>query len=87
MKSRLEGRSLDNVLNMDQMLIPFSYQSNMTLEVKGARTVHSCASTTKTKRVTLAVTVMASGKMLALFVIFKGKPHGWIALRNFGVSG
>jgi len=47
MKSKLEGRNLDNILNMDQMSIPFSYHSNMTLEVKGARTVHSCASTTR----------------------------------------
>jgi hypothetical protein len=56
----------------------------MTLEVKGARTVHSRASTTETKRVTLAATVTASGKMLSPFLIFKGKPQGRIALREFG---
>jgi hypothetical protein len=31
MKSKLEGRNLVNVLNMDLMPIPFSYHSNMTL--------------------------------------------------------
>jgi len=36
------------------------------------------------KHVTLATTVTASGKMLVPFVIFKGKPQGWIALREFG---
>jgi hypothetical protein len=44
--------------------------------------VHSRALTTKTKHVTLAATVMASGKMLPTFLIFKGKPQGCIALAN-----
>jgi hypothetical protein len=35
------------------------------------------------KHVTLATTVTASGKMLVPFVIFKGKPQGWIALCEF----
>jgi hypothetical protein len=61
MKSKLEGRNLDDVMNMDQMPIPFSYHSNMTLKVKGVRTVHSRTSTTEMKYVTLAATVMASG--------------------------
>ena len=85
MKSKLEGRNLDDVLNMDQMPIPFSYNSNMMLEVKGAQTVHSRASTAKTKHVTLAATVMASGKMLPPFLIFKGKPQGGITLCKFGM--
>ncbi len=84
MKSKLQGRNLDDVLNMDQTPIPFSFHSNTTLEVIGARTVHARASTTDTKRVTLAATVTASGKMLTPFVIFKGKPQGWIANRKFG---
>ena len=82
MKSKLEGRNLDDVLNMDQTPIPFSFHSNTTLEVKGARTVHSRASTTDTKRITLAVTVTASGKMLTPFLIFKGKPQGRITNRE-----
>jgi hypothetical protein len=37
MKLKLEGRNLDNVLNIDQMPIPFLYYPNMMLEVKGQR--------------------------------------------------
>ena len=85
MKSKLEGRNLDNVLNMDQMPIPFIYNSNMMLEFKGAWTVHSWALTTEMKRVTLAATVSASGKMLPHFRIFKGKPQGCIAFCKFGM--
>jgi hypothetical protein len=75
MKSKLEGRNLDDVLNMDQTPIPFLYHSNMTLKVKGARTVYFRASTTQTKCVTLAVTITASSKMFPPFLIFKGKPQ------------
>ena len=84
MKSKLEGRNFDNVLNVDQPLIPFLYHTYMMLEVKGVRTVHSRASTTEMKPVTLAVTVTVSGKMLPPFLIFKGKPQGCIALCEFG---
>jgi hypothetical protein len=35
------------------------------------------------KQVTLTATVTASGKMLLSFLIFKGKPNGWIAMREF----
>jgi hypothetical protein len=59
------------------------YYSSKTLEVKGKKTIHARASTTDTKRVTLAATVTASGKMLAPFLIFKGKPNGRIATREF----
>jgi hypothetical protein len=76
MKSKLQEWNLEDVLNMDQTPIPFSFHSNMTLEVKGAWTVHSHASTTETMRVTLATTVTASGKMLAPFLIINGKPQG-----------
>ena len=84
MKLKLEGRNLDNVLNMDQTPIPFSYHSNKMLKVKGAWAVHSRASTTETKHVTLAVTVTGSGKMLPPLLIFKGNPQGRIALHKFG---
>jgi hypothetical protein len=83
MKLKLEGPNLLDVLNMDQTPIPLSFYSNTTLEVKGARMVQSRASTTDTKHTTLAVTVTASGKMLIPFLIFKGKPQGWIANREF----
>jgi hypothetical protein len=82
-KQKLEGRNCDDILNMDQTPIPFSYHSNKTLDVKGTKTIHARASTTDTKRVTLAATVTASGKMLPPFLIFKGKPKGRIAQREF----
>ena len=82
-KQKLEGRNHNDILNMDQTPIPFSYHSNKTLNVKGARTVHTRVSTSDMKRITLAATVNASGKMLQPFLIFKGKPNGCIAMREF----
>jgi hypothetical protein len=64
---------------MDQTPIAYSFHSNKTLESKGARTVHVRALTTDTKRVTLAVTVEASGRMLPPLLIFKGAANGKIA--------
>jgi hypothetical protein len=84
MKVKLEGRNLDDVLNVDQTPNPFSFHSNKTLDVKGSKTICTQALTMDTKHVMLAATVTASEKMLTLFIIFKGKPNGRIALREFG---
>jgi hypothetical protein len=81
---KLEGRNLQDVLNMDQIPIQFSYHSNKMLARKGSNTIHTRASTTDRKHVTLGVTVSTSGKMLTPFIIFKGKPNGCIALQEFG---
>ena len=83
MKAKMGGRNLDDILNMDQTPIPYSYHASKTLELKGAKTVQARSSTSDTKRVTLAVTVTASGKMLTPFMIFKGQCHGRIATREF----
>jgi hypothetical protein len=48
MKMKLMGRNLDDVLNMDQMPIPFSYHSNKMLDLKGSKMIHTRASTTDT---------------------------------------
>jgi hypothetical protein len=48
-KQKLEGMSPDDILNMDQTPIPFSFHSNKTLEVKGTKTIHARTSTTDTK--------------------------------------
>ena len=66
----------DNVLNMDQTPIPFSYHNKQTWEEKGVKTIHSCASTTDTKRATLAATVTMSGEVLLPLLIFKGAKNG-----------
>jgi hypothetical protein len=72
MRQKLVGCNLDDILNMDQTPIPFSYHSSKMLDIKGKKTIHARTSSTNTKRVTLAATVTASGKMLAPFLIFKG---------------
>jgi hypothetical protein len=73
-----------DIVNIDQSPIPYSYHSSRTLEMKGKKTVHVCASTADTKRVTLAVTVDASRKMLPPMLIFKGTTNGCIATHEFG---
>ncbi len=83
MGQKLAGHKLNDVLNMDQTPIPFLYHSGKMLDVKGTKTIHARLSTMDTKRVTLAATVIASGKMLMPFLIFKGKPNGRIATREF----
>ena len=83
MKEKVAGRNPDDILNMDQTPIPFSYHSNKTLNIKGIKTIHAKASTTDTKRVTLADTVTAGGKMLRPFLIFKGKQNGHIIMCEF----
>ena len=84
MKSKLEGRNLNDILNMDQTPIPFSYHSNMTLKVKGARTVHSRNSTTKTKHVTLAETVTARGKCWRPLSSSRASPKDGSHFENLG---
>ncbi len=83
MRLKISGKNPDDILNMDQTPIPFSYHSGKTLDVKGTKTIHARASTADTKRVTLAATVTASGKMLPPFLVFKGQPNGRIATREF----
>jgi DDE superfamily endonuclease len=78
-----EHRSKDFILNMDQTPIPFTFNANRTLEMIGKRTVHIRKSTNDTKRVTGAMTVTASGKLLPIYLVFKGKPGGRIEQREF----
>jgi hypothetical protein len=67
---------------MDQTPVPFSFQSNKTLEKAGIKTVHIRKSTSDTKRVTCALTVTASGRILTPFLIFKGSPKGRIVKKE-----
>jgi hypothetical protein len=83
-KARISGRCKDDVLNMDQTPIQFSFHSRTTLDVKGKRTIQVRASTNDTKRITLAATVTASGRMLTPYLIFKGAPNGRIVKTEFG---
>ena len=82
-KARLQGRNKYDIINMDQTPIAYSFHSRTTLEAVGTKTIQVRASTTDTKRVTVAATVTTSGKMLTSFMIFKGAPNGCIAMREF----
>jgi hypothetical protein len=72
------------ILNMDQMPVYFTMSAKRTLEVVGVKTVHICTSTNDTRRATVAVTITALGLVLPSMVVFKGKPNGRIAKREFG---
>jgi hypothetical protein len=83
MKEKNMAKNPSHIINMDQTPIPYSFHTNKTLELKGTKTIHVRASTTDTKRVTLAVTVDGSGNMLPPMLIFKGATNGRIANREF----
>jgi hypothetical protein len=78
-KDKVISKDLADIINMDQTPIPFSFHAGRTLEMKVSRTIHIHTSTADTKRVTLAVTVDASGKILPPFLVFKGSANGRIA--------
>jgi hypothetical protein len=87
MQERTVDRNRDDILNMDQTPIAYSYHSNKTLDTRGSRTVHIHASTTDTKRVTVvAATVIVSGKMLPPFMIFKGAPTDALHLASLALT-
>ncbi len=71
------------IINMDQMPVFFSMSSKQTLEVIGTKTIHIRTSTNDTKRVTMAVTIMAGGTLLPSTLVFKGMPNGRIAKKDF----
>ena len=73
----------DDIVNMDQTPIPYSYHSNQTLEKKGVKTKHVCLSTTDTKHAMLAAAVTASGMLLKPMLIFKGQANGRIECNEF----
>jgi hypothetical protein len=80
----LQGnRSLDYIINMDQTPVPFTFNAKRTLELVGRSTVHIRKSTSDTKRVTCALTVTASGRLLTPLLVFKGTPGGRIEKSEF----
>jgi hypothetical protein len=72
MRIKIQGRDPNAILNMNQTPILSSYHSNKMLEAIGLKSVQQRSSTSETKRITLAATVTESGKMLTVFLIFKG---------------
>ena len=79
MRERIADRNKDDILNMDQTPIAYTFHSRKILETKGTKTIQVRASTKDTKRVTVAVTITASRKMLSPFMVFKRVPNGCIA--------
>ncbi len=71
------------VINMDQTPVYFSMSSKRTLEVIGEKTIHIRTSMNDTKCATVAVTITADGTLLPSTLIFKGKPDGRIAKKEF----
>jgi hypothetical protein len=71
------------IINMDQTPIYFSMSSKRTLEVIEKKNIHIRTSTNDTKRVTVAVTITADGTLLPSTLVFKGKPDGRIAKKEF----
>ena len=64
MQERTADRNRDDILNMDQTPLAYSYHSNKTLDTRGSRTIYIGTLTTDMKRFTAAVTMTISGKML-----------------------
>ena len=84
-RPKVNAPNRDNrfVLNMDQTPIFFDMSSGRTLSQTGERTVNGRTSSSSTLRVTVAVTLTASGEMLKNLIVFKGKPGARIETREF----
>ena len=82
MREKVALMDPDDIINMDQMPIPYSYHTRRTLALRGTKTIHVRSSTSDSKRATLATTVSRSGKLLKPFLIFKGKTDGRITQKE-----
>ena len=63
---------LDYVINMDQTAIYHAMNSKYTIHPKNEKTINLRTSAADTKRVSVAVTITASGKRVKSMVVFKG---------------
>lgn len=68
-----QNRDLDYVLNMDQTPVYHAMDFRATIDKVGTRTINLRTSASDSKRVTVAVTVTASGKNVKSMVVFKGE--------------
>ena len=67
------NRHPDFVINMDQTPVYHAMDFRTTIDRVGARTINLRTSASDSKRVTVAVTVTASGKKIKSMVVFKGE--------------
>jgi hypothetical protein len=79
------GRDQRFIINMDQTPVFFSMTPKTTLQVRGSKTGSVRASSDSRKRITVAITVTASGSILPPYLIFNAKPNGRVerGLVNF----
>lgn len=85
MRGELSGPEInqDYVINMDQTPIYFSMPPRRTLHLVGESTIPIASTDNSTSRVSVSVTLTASGLLLKPMMTFKGVPNGRIALREF----
>ena len=69
--------------NMDQPPVYFTMNAKRMLEVIGEKTIHICTSTNNTTCVTVAVMILVDGTLVPSTLVFKGKPSGCIATKEF----
>jgi hypothetical protein len=67
------NRDPDFIINMDQTPVFHAMDFRMTIDRVGTRTVNLRTSAADSKRVTVAVTVTASGRRVKQMVVFKGE--------------
>jgi len=67
------NRDLNYIMNMDQTPVFHAMDFRTTINRVGARTVNLRTSASDSKRVTVAVTVTASGRRVKHMVVFKGE--------------
>jgi hypothetical protein len=66
-------RHQDFILNMDQTPVYQAMDEGRTIDFVGVRTVNLRTSANDSQRVTVAVTITASGKQLKSMIVFKGE--------------
>ena len=67
------NRDPNFIYNMDQTPVQMAMDYKVTIDKVGARSVNLRTSASETKRLTVAVTLTASGRCVKLMVVFKGK--------------
>lgn len=71
------------IINMDQTPVFLSMHPKRTLDLQGRKTINMRRTCNSTARLTVSLAVSASGEKLKPMVIFKGRPEGRIASREF----
>ena len=76
------NRDPNHIYNMDQTPVQMAMEWKCTIDKVGACTVNLRTSASDTKRVTVAVTLTASGRRVKSMVVFKGKSKNYIIIHR-----